>query len=122
MPPVTTSFVLKRTASLVPTTDITPTEIATGSRRTQVDSGLYCLKDWKYWVIRKTKHAREKKTTLTEPLAAVKRRFRNSSRSSSGFGVRRSHATNAANRAAESPNPPMLRAELQPWSGASMIV
>ena len=40
MPPLTTSFVLERTASFVPSTDITPTDVATGSRCSPVERGL----------------------------------------------------------------------------------
>jgi hypothetical protein len=38
-PAATTSLVPLRTASRVPTTAVTPTVVATGSRRTPVDSG-----------------------------------------------------------------------------------
>ena len=72
------------------------------------------MKNWKYWVIRKMKPASEKNTIVTDPLAAVKRRLRNSPRSSSGSGVRRSQAMNAAKSATATTKPAMLRAELQP--------
>ena len=68
------------------------------------------------------KPASAKKATVTEALAAVKRRLRNRPMSSSGEEVRRSHWMNVTSSATASTNPPMLLAELQPWFGASMIV
>src|SRR5947199_208716 len=64
----------------------------------------------------------EKKATVTAPLAAVKRGFANSLTSSIGSLARRSHATNAASRSATTAKPARLRALLQPWLGASMMV
>ena len=44
-----------RTASFVPTTDVTATEAATGKSRTPVPSGVKSFTNWKYWVTRKMK-------------------------------------------------------------------
>jgi hypothetical protein len=42
------------------------------------------LRNWKYWVMRKTNPARAKKMTMIEPLAAENRRLRNNETSSIG--------------------------------------
>jgi hypothetical protein len=47
IPPVTTSFVPLCTASLVPSTDVTPVRIATGRSLTPVESGPYPFRNWK---------------------------------------------------------------------------
>src|SRR6516162_3757082 len=65
---------------------------------------------------------REKKATVTAALAAVKRGLRNRWMSSIGSGVLRSRAMKVPNRTAVAAKPAMLRALLQPTSGASMIV
>ena len=77
-----------RTASLVPTTDVTATEPATGRRRTPVPRGVYPFTNWKYWTTRKMKPERAKKEMATEPLAAVNRGLRNRATSSMGCSVR----------------------------------
>src|ERR1700730_17192631 len=66
--------------------------------------------------------ASAKKATVTEPLAAVKRRLRNRLRSSSGAAVRRSQPMNAASRAQAAKQPMIVSNEPQPDPGASMIV
>ena len=78
--------------------------------------------NWKYWVIRKMNPNSEKNATVTEPQAAVKRGLRNSVTSSIGARTRRSQRTNPPSSPAASAKPARLRALLQPWSGASMIV
>jgi hypothetical protein len=80
------------------------------------------LKNWKYWVIRKMKPNRQKNAIVTEPLAAVKRAFRNRPTSSIGSATRRSQAMNAATNAAATAKPARVRVLPQPWLGASMIV
>jgi hypothetical protein len=64
----------------------------------------------------------EKKAIVTAPLAALKRRFRNSATSSIGARARRSQAMKATSSPPATARPPMLRAAVQPWLGASMIV
>jgi hypothetical protein len=59
---------------------------------------------------------------VTAPLAALKRRLRNSRTSSIGARARRSHTTNAPSSPSATTNPPTLRALTQPWFGASIIV
>src|SRR5690242_13547277 len=66
--------------------------------------------------------ASAKKATVTEPLAAVKRRLRNKLRSSSGAAARRSQPMNAASRAPAARKPVIVDEELQPHPGASMMV
>ena len=66
--------------------------------------------------------ARAKNTIVTEPLAAVKRRLRNSPTSSRGSEARRCQPMNAPNSAAAKARPTRVRAESQPRAGASMIV
>ena len=61
-----------------------------------------------------------KNTSVTEMLAALKRRLRNTLTSSIGWRQRRSHATNAAKIAAPAPKASMIVALVQPRSGASM--
>jgi len=78
--------------------------------------------NWKYWVIKKMKPNRVKKATVTEPLAAVKRRLRNRLTSSIGSRTRSSHAMNAHNSRANNTKPATLCVLPQPRSGASMIV
>src|SRR5258706_13900180 len=99
-----------------------PTDIATGSRCTPADSGLYSLKNWKYWVIKKMNPNSEKNETVTEALAALKRRSVNSDTSSIGASLWRSQEMNAASSAIAAAKPPSVAALDQPWPGASMIV
>ena len=80
------------------------------------------MRNWKYWVTRKMNPESAKNEIATDTLAAVKRRFRNSVRSSIGSSVLRSRATNAAASSAVSAKLPIVRALPQPWVGASMIV
>ena len=61
-----------------------------------------------------------KNTNVIERLAALKRRLRNTLRSSIGCVVRRSQATKAARIAAPRPNAPRIVPSVQPRSGASM--
>ena len=110
----TTSLVPKRTASLVPSTEATPTALATGSRCTPAESGEYPLKNWKYCVIRKMKPNSVKNATVTAPLAAAKRGLRNRATSSIGARARRSQATNTPSSAAAAAKPASVRAPLQP--------
>src|SRR4029453_12955575 len=80
------------------------------------------LEELEVKVARKMNPISEKKVMVTAPLAALKRRFRNSPTSSSGVDARRSQAMKARSSAAASANPAMLRAAAQPSFGASMIV
>ena len=73
-------------------------------------------------MIRKTNPARAKKIVMIEPLAAEKRRLRNSDTSSIGCARRRSQATNTAVTAAVRANPTTVAGDVQPRSGASMMV
>jgi len=66
------------------------------------------LRNWKYWVMRKTNPARAKKMTMIEPLAAENRRLRNSETSSIGWRRRRSQAMNTAAAAAANVKPAMV--------------
>src|SRR5262249_3516464 len=121
MPPPTISLLPTRTASLVPATDATPTETATGSSRTPVDSGLEPRTTWKYWVIRKMNPSSAKNASATETLAAVNRGLRNSRTSIIGAAVARSAATSAASRTTPAASEPRVAAEVQPQPGAWMI-
>src|ERR1700722_4107549 len=78
--------------------------------------------DWKYCVIRKMKPNRVKNETVTDPLAAVNRRFRNRRISSIGCAARRSRQAKSAPRTAVPAKPAALRADPQPYAGASMMV
>ena len=64
--------------------------------------------NWKYWVIRKMKPNKAKNATVTEPLAAVNRRSRNTVRSSIGDGVRLSQWTKETKSTAVRANPSKL--------------
>src|SRR5215469_15003710 len=122
MPAATTILVPSRTASLVPSTELAPTVMATGSSRAPVDSGPYPFRNWKYWVTRKTKPDNAKNAIVTDPLAAVKRGLRNKPTSIIGAGARCSQPTSAASRAAAPAKPATVRADPQPCAGASITV
>ena len=47
IPPATTSFVPRCTASLVPSTEVIPVMVATGRSLTPVESGEYPFRNWK---------------------------------------------------------------------------
>jgi hypothetical protein len=64
----------------------------------------------------------EKKAIVTDPLAAVNRGFLNKPTSIIGSRARRSHEIKATSSPAAARNPAIVRAEPQPWAGASMIV
>ena len=96
--------------------------MATGSRRTPAESALYPRTNWKNWVIRKMNPNNVKKATDTEALAALKRGLANSRTSSIGTGARRSLMMNAASSTALTANPVIDWVEVQPRSGASMMV
>ena len=109
-----------RTASFVPTTDVTATEPATGRRRTPVPSGVYPFTNWKYWTTRKMKPERAKKEMATEPLAAVNRGLRKRATSSMGCSVRCSTRTKRLRSAKPPRMVPKEAEDLHPQFGASM--
>ena len=116
IPVVTTILVPIRGASAAPTTEATAIDSATGRIRAPVDSAPYPRTNWKYCVTRKMKPNSAKNVTVTAPLAALKRRSRNSETSSIGCGVRRSRTTNAASSTAAAANPPTV-ADRRPAAG-----
>ena len=63
---------------------------------------------------------RAKKTNVMDRLAALKRRLRNTARSSIGCAARRCQATKAARMPAPTANAPRIVPSVQPRSGASM--
>jgi hypothetical protein len=76
---------------------------------------------WRYWVRKKIVPKRAKKASAIAPLAAEKRRLRNSRTSSIGVRVRSSQATKPARSDAASAKPARMTGLVQPRSGASMI-
>jgi hypothetical protein len=119
---VTIALVPTRTASRVPRVDPTATAAATGSRWTPEDSGLYARMNWKNCVIRKMNPSSVKNAMVTEALAALKRMSLKSRTSSIGSAARRSPAMNAISRRTAPAKPASDAADVQPRSGASMMV
>ncbi len=119
---VTTARVPIRGASIAPTTEATAMLRATGRMRAPVDSVPQPRMNCMYCVIRKMKPNSAKNVTVTAPLAALKRGSLNSVTSSIGWVLRRSTTTKATSRATLMTNPETVSVELQPFSGASMIV
>ena len=110
------------TASRVPSTDPTAIDRATGRIRTPVPSGPKPWSSCMNWVIRKMNPNRAKKATVTAPLAALNLRLANRVMSMSGSACRRSHTAKPIPAARAVPKPVRVAAEVQPRSGASMIV
>jgi hypothetical protein len=111
-----------RSASLAASGAVDAVNTAKGTVRMPASSAPYPRTNWKYCVTTKTKPKRAKKANVTATLPAVKRRLVNTETSSIGCVRLRSQATKTAAAPAARAKPPVVTGEVQPCSGASMMV
>ena len=121
MPVATSALLPKRSTSRPASGAATMRTNAIGATRRPACSGVYPRTNCRYCVRKNSEPKRAKNTRTIEMLAAVNRGFSKKVTSSIGWSLRSSQIAKAASTISANAKVTMVRDEVQPCDGASMI-